>query len=180
MTWKICGRQQSWLNFKVLAHHLHRGTLENHDKSQPRPQTKGDSKRWAWSNSGMMISRGKKKETWEDTCSNGNSSSKNLTWNHLRFLSELLIICPWYMCGNLPQSDGRPDSFSHSQTDKQSPWSNRHRVANAGSIYTLQLAAWLPVQPQALANQHPQLQLHLQLARTEPSGNGIKGGLPAG
>jgi hypothetical protein len=32
---------------------------------------------------------------------------------------------------------------------------------------------------QALANQHPQLQLHLQLAHTHPSANRIKSGPPA-
>jgi hypothetical protein len=56
------------------------------------------------------------------------------------------------------QTDNQTPSFGHSHIDGQTPSitvkqtskllrSNTHRVANAGSIYTLQLAAWLPVHP---------------------------------
>jgi hypothetical protein len=79
MNRKVCERQKLWFNFKVLSHHLHRGIEENHEKSQSGWQTEGDSKRWVWSNRGMMISKENRKKTWEETGSNANSTIKNIT-----------------------------------------------------------------------------------------------------
>jgi hypothetical protein len=73
------------------------------------------------------------------------------------------------------QSYRRPDSFSHSHTDKQTPSVKQTTCSKRRQyLYTAacSLAACTPTQ--ALANQRPQLQLRLQLAGTQPSGNGIK------
>jgi hypothetical protein len=76
---------------------------------------------------------------------------------------------------SVTQSYRQPNTFGHSQADSQTPsveqtTCSKHRQY----LYTAAcgLAARTPTQ--ALANQHPQLQLRLQLARTQPSGNGIK------
>jgi hypothetical protein len=64
---------------------------------------------------------------------------------------------------------------SHSQTDKQTPSVEQTpRSERRQYLYTAvrDLVACTPTQ--ALANQRPQLQLRLQLARTQPSCNGIK------
>jgi hypothetical protein len=83
--------------------------------------------------------------------------------------------------GNLPQSDRqpnsflrtqsyrRPDSFGHSQADKQTQHCERRQY-----LYTAAGGLALHTPTQALANQRPQLQLCLQLAHMQPSGNRIK------
>jgi hypothetical protein len=62
---------------------------------------------------------------------------------------------------------------SHNHTDKHTPWPTDTAWSEAGSYIhcSSPLGAWTSTQ--TLANQRPQLQLRLQLARAQPTRNGI-------
>jgi hypothetical protein len=82
----------------------------------------------------------------------------------------------WQECGNLPQSDRQPDSFLQSQSSRQAnSFSQTDTTLRAQAVF-IHCSSWPAVctPTQALATQRPQLQLHLQLACTQPSGNGMK------
>jgi hypothetical protein len=73
------------------------------------------------------------------------------------------------------QSYRRPDSFGHSQADKQTSSVEQTTCSKRRQyLYTAACGLAVRTPTQALANQRPQLQLRLQLARTQPSSNGIK------
>jgi hypothetical protein len=81
-----------------------------------------------------------------------------------------------WICGNLPQSYRRRDSFTHSRTDKHTPWSTDTAWrAQAVFIHCSSPLGCLNFntgasQPASATSAPP------QLARTQPSGNGIKYG----
>jgi hypothetical protein len=73
------------------------------------------------------------------------------------------------------QTENQTPSFGHSHTDSQTP-SVKQTLCNKRRqyLYTAAFGLIVHTPTQALANQRPQLQLCLQLARIQPSGNGIK------
>jgi hypothetical protein len=83
-------------------------------------------------------------------------------------------------CFDLGPTDGQTPSLAQSYRQAnslvdQTPCSKRRQY-----LYTTVRDLTACTATQTLANQCPQLQLRLQLARTQPSGNGIKCGPPAG